>query len=265
MTLPLRSSPSHTPRPTLGRLPVVREGEDVVWDRSAATAMVRIERHAASGPAVWVRALCWPIVPNAWWLLQQSWSNVCASRQSVGREPHVGTPSLSWVGQSAPQLAAPFRETQAEESSVAALLARTPIQISIGVCTASADTAAAQRETWAECLGAYAEHLRLPGRSACTVVVSRGADADQDRGAIEALARARVRMPESTWMQTLRLQFSREEVSPLPLEAASLVARSVAERLVDGPSIQAVLDVAVAKMARVPAFLQRPAKSAKRR
>lgn len=263
MSFPLRSSPSPAPRPA-GRLPVVREGEAVAWDRSAATAMVRVDGHTASGPGVWVRALCWPIVPNAWWLLQQSWGTVCASRQSVGREPLGGPPSLSWIGQSAPQLAAPFRDTQAEESSVAALLARTPIQIGIGVCT-SADPAVAQRETWTECLNVYGEHLRLPGRSACAVVVSQGADADQDRGSIEALARARVRMPESTWMQALRLQFSREAVSPLPLEAASLIARSVAERLIEGPSIHAVLDVAVAKMARVPAFLQRPAKSGKRR
>jgi hypothetical protein len=262
MTSPLRSTPPSSARSPLRRLPVPGDGEAPAWDRSAATATVRVETGASPNGGLWVQALCWPIVPNAWALLQQAWSAVCASRLSSGKELQ---PAASWVGESAPQLAAPFRETQAEESSVAALLARTPIRIGVGVCLESADAAAARRQTWAECMGAYGEHLRLPGRSACAVVVARGQDAQSDRENVDALMRARVRQSESAWLQALRLQFLRDETAPLPLEAASLVARAVAEHLRDGPSIHAVLDVAVAKMARVPDCLRRPPKSGKRR
>lgn len=261
MTFPLRSA---TPSKPHSRSPVVGDGEPVAWGRAAATA-VAVGRDA-QGALVCVQALCWPIVPNAWVLLQQAWAAVCANRQSVGKDPLAWTaPPTSWIGERAPQLVAPFRDTPAEESSVAGLLARTPIQIGLGISTIGSDPAAAQRQTLAECLGVYGEHLRQPGRSPCTTVVTRGGDADGDRQSVDALLRARLRMADSAWLQDLRMQFAREDAAPLPLEAAAVVARSVVERLAGRPGIQAVLDVAVAKFVRVPDFLKRPVKSGKRR
>lgn len=263
MTYPLRSSPSPNLRSRLARSPVIGDGEPLAWNRSAATA-VAVGRDA-QGAAVYVQALCWPIVPNAWALLQEAWAIVRSGRQSVAKEALTAplAPTASWIGESAPQLSSPFRGSQAEESSVAALVARTPIQIGLGVCTSGQDPEAALRQTWSECLGAYGEYLRIPGRSPCTAVVTQGSDGD--RQSVDALLRTRVRMSDQIWLQELRLQFAREDEVPLPLEMAAVVARSVSEHLVGGPTSRAVLDVSVAKLTRVPDSLKRPLKSGKRR
>lgn len=258
MTAPLRSVVAPSARrarssPDAGRA--------VAWDRTAASAAA-VGRDA-QGAAVQVRALCWPIVPNAWALLQQAWTAVHASRCSVARDP-TGAAPASWIGESAPQLSSPFRDTQAEESSVAGLLARTPIQIGLGICVVGEDPVAAARQAWVDCLGAYDEYLRLPGRSACTAVVTRGLDAGADLESTEALQRARRRLSERAWLQDLRLQFARDEV-PLPLEVASVIAQSIIEQWTGGTGIRAVFDIALAKAARVPDPLKRAIRTGKRR
>lgn len=258
MTLPLRSA---VVSPARRASPATADGRTVAWERAAASAAA--VGHNAQGAAVHVRALCWPIVPNAWTLLQQAWTAVYASRCSAGKDP-AWTP-VSWIGASAPQLSSPFRDTQAEESSVAALLARTPIQVGLGICVIGEDPVAARRQAWTECLGAYDEYLRLPGRSACGTVVTRGLDAGADHESADALQRVRRRLSECVWLQDLRLQFARDETVPLPLEVASVVAQSIIEHWTGSAGIRAVFDIALAKAARVPDSLKRAVKTGKRR
>ncbi len=230
---------------------------------AAATVLGR----DAQGGQICVQILCWPIVPTAWSLLQQALQLVQASRVSVWRDSEAGV--RSWVGASAPQLSQPFRDTAAEESSVAALLARTPIQLSVGLTTiAEASTpealAAARRQSLADCLAAYAESLRVPGRSPCRRLLVAG-DEDIEQDLETALKRARLRLDDGDALRGLRLQRLQETPAPLPLEAATVIARAVAEHLGGGESVRAILDVAVAKLARVPPELARGGKSSRRR
>lgn len=258
MTSPLRSAVASSARRAIR---TSDDGRAVAWERAAASAAV-IGRDAQGCP-VHIRALCWPIVPNAWALLQQAWTAVYASRHSTSKDPAAA--AASWIGERAPQLSSPFRDTQAEESSVAALLSRTPIQVGLGICRIGDDPVAAARQAWAECLGAYNEYLRLPGRSACSTVVTQGLDAGADEASTEALQRVRRRWSEHAWLQDLRLQFMRDDVAPLPLEAASVVAQSIIEHWAGAAGVRAVFDIALAKAARVPDCLKRAVKTGKRR
>jgi len=259
MTSPLRSAVASSARRTLRPSD---DGRTVAWERAAASAAV--VGHDAQGCPVHVRALCWPIVPNAWTLLQQAWTAVYASRHSASKDAAATSPA-SWIGEHAPQLSSPFRDTQAEESSVAALLARTPIQVGLGICIIGDDPIAAARQAWAECLGAYNEYLRLPGRSACSTVVTRGCDARADDASTDALQRVRRRLSDCAWLQDLRLQFTRDDVAPLPLEAACVVAQSVIEHWTGAAGVRAVFDIALAKAVRLPDCLKRAVKTGKRR
>ncbi|WP_257386411.1 hypothetical protein [Tahibacter caeni] len=259
-----RPAPRPLRRPAASAAAPVAAAPPVTWEQTAtaATALVR----SAQGGCVHVQALCWPIVPTAWPLLQQALQLVQASRLSSLRDGNGG--ARSWVGASAPQLSEPFRDTAAEESSVAALLARTPIQLSVGLATfAEAPTAealaTARRQSLIDCLAAYGESLRVPGRSSCRrVLVAGGAETEPDLEA--ALKRVRLRLDDADALRGLRLQTAQETPAPLPLEAAAVIARAVAEHLGGGESVHAILDVAVAKLARVPPELARGGKPKRR-
>lgn len=263
----MHSSRRPAPRPL--RRPVTpaaapAAAPSVAWEQAAAAATV--PGRDAQGGHVHVQVLCWPIVPTAWVLLQQALQLVQASRLSVWRDSGADGAARSWVGESAPQLSQPFRDTAAEESSVAALLARTPLQFSVGLATAvEASTpetvAVARRQALTDCLAAYGESLRVPGRSpARRLLVAGDANAELEQDLETALKRARLRLDDSDALRGLRLQRLSETQATLPLEAAGVVARAVAEHLRGGESVHAILDVAVAKLVRVPPELARGGK-----
>jgi len=265
----MHSSRRPAPRPLRRPLasaatPTSAAAPPVVWEQAAAAATV-LARNAQGGQ-INVQVLCWPIVPTAWALLQQALQLVQASRMSVGRDSGGDGAARSWVGESAPQLSQPFRDTAAEESSVAALLARTPLQFSVGLATA-ADLSApealavARRQSLTDCLAGYGESLRVPGRSPVRrLLVAGDADAELEQDLDVALKRARLRLDDSDALRGLRVQRLTDTPALLPLEAAGVVARAVAEHLRGGESVHAILDVAVAKLMRVPPELARDGK-----
>ncbi|MDC8015426.1 hypothetical protein [Tahibacter soli] len=175
------------------------------------------------------------------------------------------------MSDSAPQLGEPFRDTPAEESSVAALLVRTPVQIALSILrtpqTPEADSTkleAMQRQGLAECLAVYDAHLRLPGRSPCSLLIARGLDADTDRRCLDAFNRTRIRLPEAAWLREMQLRFWRDETAPLSLELAQVVARAVAEHLRNEALPNPIVEAVLSKLSQTPDLLKRSVKDKRR-
>ena len=213
---------------------------------------------AADG-RVHVYALCWPIVSTGWRSLAQAWDPVRDWRLSLDSNTKHAP---SWVAECAPQLGMPFRGSSAEESSIAAILMRTPMSVAVSVLDgdgAQATTASNQRQGLVECLSIYDQYLRVPGRQACSVLVVRGHDGGHDQGYTDAFARSR-RSLDVKWLQDMELHVLNAPREPLPLEVAHVVATSIARYRVDEDMDNPIVDTIRAKLSHRPMLLDRPLK-----
>lgn len=223
-----------------------------------------------TGESIYVQSLCWSVVPSAWSTLTHAWQAVSALRDESMADSTIASASPSWVSACAPQLAAPFRSTTtAEESSIAALLMRTPTQIAITVVDAretrgTAADGTTQRQALANGLAIYDQCVRTPGRSACGLLLSRAQSTEIHQQYQEELVRCRSRMPDADWLRRMQLRMWDEPVEPLPLELAHIVAASVARHCLDEHVPNPVFDAALAKLAHIPFQLKRPAKLKRR-
>jgi hypothetical protein len=177
----------------------------------------------------------------------------------------AATAPPSWISICAPQLSAPFRDTTAEESSVAALITRTPVQIAVAVIEVpktSKETAAtavsAQRQALADNLAVYDSFLRVPGRHAYSMLVSRMPSAEAERQYREELALCRSRMSGTDWLRDLQLRAWKEPVEPLPLELAHVIAASVARHRHQQDTPNPVFDAVLTKLVHAPFQVKRP-------
>ena len=225
----------------------------------------------APGFRVHVHALCWPTVPGAWQTLSHSWETVRANRQSFGKMPAVTATTGSWVSDCAPRFGEPFRGTPAEESSVAALVMRTPIQICLSIQriphasdTDATKAEAIQRHGLSECLALYDHHLRASHRSPCTLLIAPGADAETDRQMSDAFGRAGLRLSDAAWFKAMKLRFWRDSALPLSMELAQIVARAVGEYLREEALPNPIADAVLTKLSSTPDVLKRSFKAKRR-
>ena len=212
------------------------------------------------GEAIFVQSLCWPIVPTAWTALTEAWQVV---RERRG-EPSSNAATPSWLGNCAPQLGAPFRDTTAEESSVAALVVRTPMQIAITIGDAhgkprngTATGEVEQQQGLSHCLVTYAQFLRAPGRHPCSAIVSRSQGEEVDQRCLETFRRSRTHLSSADPLRDLQLRFWKEPVEPLPLELAHAAAASVVRHRSTEDIPNPVFDAVFTKLANTPFQLQR--------
>lgn len=215
-----------------------------------------VQARDQTGKRVHVQALCWPTVAAAWPMLTQAWEAVSASRSIRGVEP-VTNAATSWLRECAPLLASPFLNTSAEESSLAALLSRTPLQAAVAIVEESetrTDTSPANGRLHALglCLSAHGDFLRLPGRHACDALVMARADNDAEATEVDAMLRARARQSERDWTHGLRWQFWDETPEPLPLELARLIAGCVLQQRIHEASVNPVFNAVLPKLMRSP-------------
>lgn len=219
------------------------------------------------GESIHVQSICWAVIPSAWSTLTHAWQAVRALRDEPPAFSALAAAPPSWLSACAPQLAAPFRDaTTAEESSVAALLMRTPIQIAITIVDARENrgTDATQRPALAEGLAIYDDFTRMPGRRACAMLVSRAHSAEIDQQYREELARCRARMPQADWLRNLQLRGWDEPLEPLPLELAHVVATSVVRHRLHENVPNPVFDAVLTKLAHTPFQLKRPTRLKRR-
>ncbi|UXI66029.1 hypothetical protein [Tahibacter amnicola] len=229
----------------------------------AGTAHAR----AANGEKIHVQALCWPVIATAWHTLSQAWSAVRAER---GTPPHSSS-GTSWLKERAPQLAEPFWSTTAEESSVAALVARTPVEIAIVVLrervSEGGEPGVGPTIAWqalANSLLAYDQVARTPGRQPCTVLVTANPGTRSEQQAMGEYVRARTRLPDATWIRDLQLRFWEEPADPLPLQLANVAAEAVARYLLDEKAVNPVFAAVESKLAHAPFPLRHHVKAGRR-
>lgn len=206
----------------------------------------------ASGPhgALYAQAMCWPAIPNAWPALVQAWQAVHVLRDEVRGASATITPG-SWIRACAPQLSAPFRDTTAEDSSIAALILRAPIHVAVSVVAfeqnAPAPDALVERQAFARNLSAYGEFLRGPGRRACATLVCRSESVGAEKLCREELA-ARRSIADAEWLREFEFHAWKEPVEPLPLELACVIAAAVVRDPGQGDAPQPILDAAMTKL-----------------
>lgn len=256
---------THSPAPRASRSrPAVRAQKPQV-SRIAFLGSARVSTDA--GETVFVQSLCWPALPTAWIDLTHALHALWTGRGNPG--PHV--PGLdrppTWVRTCAPQLAAPFAGTvAAEESSIATLLARTPMRAAISVFD-SRDrkaTHGTSQQALSQCLSVYDQFLRTPLQQSCTLLVSRSQTEAVDQQCLEELGRYRTLMPEASWLRDLQLQFWNETLEPLPLELAQVVAASAARHvLAEDTGNDPLFEAILTKLAHNP--IQRRRSAPKRR
>lgn len=211
-----------------------------------------------------VLALCWPTSSTAWDSLIRSWAALRAVRDNVA------VAQESWVLQAAPQLAAHLDEPTTQESTLAALIARTQIRCSVTVVHGkrAAETTLvhpAYQSTLTSCITTYNDFLKTPpSRQACNAIVARSRDQKADRIVGEAVERARKQVADAEWLDHVRVFFWNEPTAPLPLEVATLTSGAVARRVLQPLIANPIWDAITPKLVRFPPGLA-PLKRRKRR
>ncbi|WP_133822018.1 hypothetical protein [Tahibacter aquaticus] len=145
----------------------------------------------------------------------------------------------------------------AEESSIAAILGRTPLQAAVAIAEepetqTGTGTANGRLHALGLCLSAHGEFLRLPGRQACDALVMARAQSDAEATEVDAMLRARARQSERDWTHNLRWQFWDETPEPLPLELARLIAGCVLQQRIHEGNVNPVFSAVLPKLMRSP-------------
>jgi len=189
------------------------------------------------------QVLCWPTTATAWHALTQAWRSL--------RTPGVKSPpavNASWAYRYGPQLCSVYVDVAALETSIAALIQRAAMGISVAV--SDDDRRTSRREMFQDCLVGYQEFLRTPGRSMWTVAVV-GAPRGNDP-VIEnfSLASQGVSFPKPP-----ALQVWDGATDPIPLEIARIAAGAVARYMEAPGGVNPIFDAVRTKLATVPAQL----------
>ena len=202
----------------------------------------------------YVQVWCWPIVTTAWAALTQSWDAVRAGRGEYRPTPSTAALPASWIRACAPQLGAPFRDSTAEESSVAALLTRAPIEISVAVVDARKRAQAAgsrlkpQTDALSSCFGHYGRAVRAHKRTPCTVLLTRSQGEAIDTQLQREFVQARAMLPDAGALETMNLHVWRQAVEPLPLELANVIAAAVLRHHLAPNGFNPVFEAALGKL-----------------
>lgn len=203
---------------------------------------------------VYVQAWCWPIVPTAWAVLTQSWDAVRAGRGEYKSTPTTAALPATWIRACAPQLGAPFRDTTAEESSVAALVTRAPIEIAVTVVDTRKrpETAGArghvQSDALSSCLGHYSKAMRARKRTPCTMLLSRSQGAVTDEQLQKEFAQARSMLSEADALDAMNLHVWSQPAEPLPLELANVIAAAVLRHQLEPSGFNPVFEAVLGKL-----------------
>lgn len=207
-----------------------------------------------------VHAVCWPVLASVWPTLTQGWAIIKASRG----EPAIGIPAGSWLTQHGRQLSRPFRDTGAGESTIAALLTRTAIGISISVHEAhpgDSTVASAPEQGLVTCLSAYQTEILSQKRQPIRQLIVANGLGTANRA---ALLDCRRRFADQTWIQQLEVTEWRDPDEPLPLELARVIAGAVARHCDDPQAANPILDAIRPKLANPPPQWQSAAKVKRR-
>lgn len=199
-----------------------------------------------------VQVLIWPTTPEAWTVLTQSWRVL---RSTDIKKPAVGPPS--WVRRYASQLCAVFGDHSALETSVAALITRAAMGVSIAL--SPADRPLSQRDMFLQCLQAYQEFLGTPGRSAWAAAVI------DPPGNLETIEQNfRSALQGIPFPRPPALHIWEGGIEPIPLEIARVASGAVARYLADRNAANPIFEAVQRKMGKIPVSLTLPLRMKRR-
>ena len=230
-------------------------------DSLSRTAFLGSAQLPIADSSLWIQVLIWPIVPNAWRLLDQTWEAVGGRREATG----AGGKSIgpSWIADCAPQLGAPFCGTTAEESTIAAILSRTAMSIAIAVVNDAPAGNAGLRQSLLQCLSSYDEYVKIPGHLPCSILVARQHGTAATEARADAFAHSRKWLPNASWLQQMKLCPCDSAPEPLALELTHVIAALVARYRADGEGANPIAEAVRSKLAHPFHLLDHPV--AKRR
>ena len=213
--------------------------------------------------AVRVQALCWATIPTAWAFLTQTWDAMTAHR--VPNSAPIKARGLpcqpDWVAETVPKLSAPFSDVTATESTLAALIARAPIELALSIGEIPSGTplglSRGMREVAIACLNDYLENLKTPGRSACRVLLSISRGEQRDRELSSAYRDAWERA-EASHLDRAELRFCDPSDAPVPLDLTNLAAVATARYLSMPEVANPVFEALRSKVVRMPRHLVAP-------
>ena len=214
-------------------------------------------RFLAKGAAILCRAtsasgtdahlLCWPTVPNAWAALTRS----LVPMQTATSRTAAPTMRSSWVHTCSPQLGDLFQDSQAGESTLAALLARTAFQMVVHLVPSGSKEARspAPWQGLSACLEAYGDVLARERRPPATELLVARDVAIPDERNLTAFHRRHGDLP---WLASLPMTMVDDLTSPMPLEASRVAVAAIA-RFNDAPeSNHPIFEAVRPKLANPP-------------
>ncbi|HWT16339.1 MAG TPA: hypothetical protein VN581_11190 [Patescibacteria group bacterium] len=225
--------------------------------RIAFTGSAQLDEPAPA--TVYVQVLCWPIMATAWGSLTQTWRTTRVERGDRKPPTAAAASVTSWIRACAPQLGAPFRDSTAEDSSIAALLTRTPIEIAVVIQDSRKrrDPAGTrehpQLEALSGCLSHYSDAARARRRNPCAMLLSRARGPAIDRQCLKELEHAKSMNSETGSLAQMQLHFWDQPKEPLPLELANVIAAAVLKHLLDRDGFNPVFEAVLGKLVH-PAF-----------
>ena len=215
------------------------------------------DRHS---PPLYVQALCWSRTRQGWTALTQAWDAIKAQRD--GTTPHVKLvkgppPPPSWVLVAAPLLGAPFREITAEESTLAAWIARTQLAFAVAIVDEAGRTGKGAdglpyKAAIGQCLEAYQGFQATPGYDPVRLVMAPAQPPSRDTGLAEAFRDVRARLRGGPVLDGMQLRTCAPGADPLPLALATLAAAAVARHVVEPATANPIYDAVRGKLVHMP-------------
>lgn len=194
-------------------------------------------------------------MPTAWASLSQGWALMREERGDRKPMTAAAAATLSWIRACAPQLGAPFRDTTAEESSIAATLARTPMEVAVVVLDSRGRQLSTRSrehshlEAFSSCLALYSDAARARNRASCSLLLSRSSGAGIDAQYEKEFANCRNMQSDAGTLDTMQLRFWSQPREPLPLELANVIAAAVLRHQLDPNGFNPVFAATMGKLA----------------
>lgn len=190
-----------------------------------------------------VQILIWPTTGAAWRAITDAWRVL--RTPDMKRSPAV---TASWVNRYAPQISSVYNDLAALETSIASLITRAAMGMSVALSTV--ERRASRRELFVDCLLGYQEFLRTPGRSAWSAAVI---DTPQPGQAVED--QFRVAVQGIPFGNVPELHYWDGANSPIPLELARIASGAVARYVVSRTAPNPIFDAVKGKLINVPLSL----------
>lgn len=208
-------------------------------------------------PSRFVQVLCWSRTPMAWPALTQTWEAIKSYREDSSPFTKIHKAPIaapSWVQTTVPQLGAPFINNPAEESTLAAWIARAHIALVVAIVEVGTKDGdgVAYRTSLLDCLSAYQTFLKFPAYDPCRVIAAGARTPERTALLTQAFPEALERLRGERALTHLQLRLCAPNENPLPLALATLASAAVVRYLQSPTASNPIYEAIRSKFVAVP-------------